>query len=226
MVSSLVAAIQDDLKGCLRRSPCASIAVSGGGTPVPLYDQLAKTVIDWANVVVTLTDERWVNSDSLESNERMVKQHLLQYQAEHARFIPIKNDADTPECGAIALDRVLQQELPVLDLVILGMGNDGHFASLFPGAAALEEGLSLGNKARCIAVRPPSTEIARISLTLSMLLTAKKIYLLIVGKDKLATLENAIGQVHASAEDELPIVSVLRQAEVPVHIYWSEKPCV
>lgn len=226
MVSSLVTAIQDDLKGCLRRSPCASIAVSGGGTPVPLYDQLANTVIDWENVVVTLTDERWVNSDSLESNERMVKRHLLRYRAASARFIPLKNDSDTPEQGAIPLDRVLQQEFPALDLVILGMGNDGHFASLFPGAAALEEGLSLDNQARCIAVRPPSTEIARISLTLSMLLTAKSIYLLIVGKDKLETLENAIEQMHASADDELPIVSVLRQTQVPVHIYWSEKPSV
>ena len=103
------------------------------------------------------------------------------------------------------------------------MGNDGHFASLFPLTPQLREGLSLNNKARSIAVTSPLTTSERISLTLSMLLTASKIYLLITGDDKLKVLKEASRQARDGDGDggwTLPVAAVLHQNKVPVHVFW------
>ena len=132
MLNELVDTIARDISTSIKESGETSLAVSGGTTPVNLYDGLSLVDLSWHNVTITLTDERWVPVDHTASNERMVRQHLLQNSAQGARFISLKTHHPSAEKAEAELEKYLQNELPSLDLVILGMGADGHFASLFP----------------------------------------------------------------------------------------------
>jgi len=218
--TALTEAIKADISSQLIATGTCSIAVGGGKTPVLLLDQLSDVALDWSNVTTTLTDERWVENDQPDSNERMVRQHLLKNKAASALFVPLKNAYKTAKGGQFSLDVTLQKQLPSVDYVVLGMGADGHFASLFPNTAELKEGLNPKNPVRCMATNAPVQPAERMSLTLSMLLTAKKIYLLICGDDKLAVYRRAClnDQPDSSL---LPISAVLKQTVVPVELFWS-----
>lgn len=218
--TALAEAIEKDLSTQLKTSANASIAVSGGKTPIAMYEQLSMADLAWQNVTITLTDERWLPNHHPDSNERMVKQYLINNKAAAARFIPLKTSSNTAEDGQESLDKTLGNELPSVDIVVLGMGADGHFASLFPHTIALEQGLDAQSSLKCIAACAPVEPKERMSLTLSMLLTAKKIYLLISGDDKLAVYRGA-SQLDSDDRLSLPISAVLTQSDVPVALYWS-----
>jgi 6-phosphogluconolactonase len=195
----------------------ATIALSGGRSPRPVLEALSKAPIAWTKLIVTLVDERWVEPVSADSNERLVRETLLQGPAAEARFVPMKTHAADAYAGQPAAEAALAALPWPLDIVLLGMGDDGHTASLFPGAAALAEGLSTA--ARTIAVTPPAAPHQRLSLTASAILDCRHIFLQIGGAAKKAVYDRALA---GGRQEELPIRLALLQDKVPVEVWIAD----
>ncbi len=196
----------------------ASLAVPGGSTPGPVFDALGARALAWDKVIVTLNDERWVDAPDPASNEQLVRTRLLTGLAAAARFVGLKTAADHAADGVAEVARRLLAVPQPFDVMLLGMGEDGHTASLFPGSAALEASLG-GDPARVQAVQAPGARGAaeRMSLALPALLDSRFIALLITGQAKLATLRRA---ERAGDPLQMPIRAVLQRARMPVHAYW------
>ena len=194
----------------------ASLALSGGRSPKPVLEALARTPLDWSKVVVTLVDERWVAPDAPDSNERLLRDTLLTGPAAAAHFVPMKNDAADAYAGQPAVEAAFAAIPWPLDIVLLGMGEDGHTASLFPAAAELADGLS--STARTIAVTPPAAPHQRLSLTASAILAARHIFLQISGDAKKAVYAQALED---GPVETLPIRLALLQAQTPVEVWIS-----
>ncbi len=194
----------------------ARLAASGGSTPAPVYDLLRERPLDWSGVDVTLSDERWVAPDSEDSNQRMLQARLLAGPAAAARLTPLWRPAASPEAAAALAEPDIASLLP-FDVVLLGMGEDGHFASLFPGNPALAEGLDPDGPRLCIAVSPgrPAPPQPRISLTLRALLASNLILLLTSGEAKRRVLDEALDGA------DTPVAALLLQDRTPVHILWA-----
>lgn len=188
----------------------AYFAVSGGRTPRFVFRHLRKMDLDWSRVVITLTDDRWVPVSDPHSNERLVRSQLLLGAAAAAKFVPLYGREKSPEEGRAACEARLRAVGKPLDAVYLGMGGDGHFASLFPGDPAVDvrEGL-------CTAVAEKSYRVGRMSLTATSILAAKKLILLYAGPVKHAVYQEARkpGSYH-----DLPLRLVLQQAQTPVEV--------
>ena len=202
----LAESLATEVAGLLRASARPSLVVPGGSTPKPFFERFSKQNLPWETIHLTLTDERWVEATSEASNQKLLADTLL---PTGIRFIPLKNDAPTPEEGLPEITHRLLHIPRPFDVVILGMGEDGHTASLFPGNAGAA--LDLDNDALCVAVTPEGKE-PRLSLTASCLLNSKQIIVYITGHKKRALLE----------QDGLPIHVFLRQDFVPVTVYWTE----
>lgn len=216
LIAALTQRIAGALKEDLARQAEATLVVSGGQSPVPLFQALATQDLAWNRVTVTLADERWVPPTHPDSNEALVRTHLLQGPAAAARFLPFWTGCPEPE-GAVPTVAGSLAALPrPFSLLLLGMGEDGHVASLFPGATALAEGLS--TRAEVLAVRPPVATHPRLSLTLQALLQARAVVVLITGEAKRRVLERALAE---GPVEELPIRAILRQAAVPVSVCWA-----
>jgi len=202
----------------VRARGAASLAVPGGRTPASFLSALGREPLTWARVVVTLTDERWVDPGAVDSNERLVRRHLLRGPAGAARFVGLKNDAPTASVGEATCEAALATVPQPFDVVVLGMGADGHTASLFPQAPQLRDALDLRSTRRCIAIDPPAASHARMSLTLRSLLASRRIVILIAGAAKRDVLRAAMlpGPV-----ETLPIRGILHQPLVPVEVCWS-----
>ncbi|WP_188063783.1 6-phosphogluconolactonase [Sphingobium sp. KCTC 72723] len=194
----------------------ASIALSGGRSPKPVLEALATTPLDWSKVVVTLVDERWVAPDAPDSNERLLRETLLTGPAAAARFVPIKNDATDAYAGQPAVEAAFAAIPWPLDIVLLGMGEDGHTASLFPAAVELADGLT--SAARTIPVTPPAAPHQRLSLTASAILASRHIFLQISGAAKKAVYDNALKD---GPVEQLPIRLALLQDKTPIEIWIS-----
>lgn len=194
----------------------ASLALSGGRSPKPVLEALARTPLDWSKVVVTLVDERWVAPDAPDSNERLLRETLLTGPAAAAHFVPIKNDAPDAYAGQPAVEAAFAAIPWPLDIVLLGMGEDGHTASLFPAAAELANGLT--STARTIAITPPAAPHQRLSLTASAILAARHIFLQISGDAKKAVYAQAL---EYGPVEQLPIRLALLQSETPVEVWIS-----
>ena len=194
----------------------ASIALSGGRSPKPVLEALATTPLDWSKVVVTLVDERWVAPDAPDSNERLLRETLLTGPAAVARFVPMKNDAADAYAGQPAVEAAFAAIPWPLDIVLLGMGEDGHTASLFPAAVELADGLT--SAARTIAVTPPAAAHQRLSLTASAILASRHIFLQISGAAKKAVYDNALKD---GPVEQLPIRLALLQDKTPIEIWIS-----
>lgn len=196
----------------------ALLAVSGGSTPRHFFERLSRESLDWSKVQVTLVDERWVPESQERSNASMVKGMLLQHAASTAQFVPLYTDAPTPEAG-LASVRARMATLPLpFDAVVLGMGNDGHTASFFPGGDRLPEALDLNNPVRVLPMRAAGAGEPRITFTLSALLETRALYLHIEGETKRQLLADArLGLGEAA---NFPVRAVLTQPRVPVAVYW------
>ena len=215
--ANLAAAIAARLADGLSRRPLASLVVSGGSTPYPMYVQLAQHQLDWSRVQITLADERWVSIDDADSNERQVRDSLLRNEAAAARFIGLKNDASRPADGAAGAWAALVGMPRPFDALVLGMGEDGHTASLFPGGAELAAGLDARARPECIAVQPAEAAHARLSLNLAALLQSRRIFIQIIGALKWRVYEKARA---AGPSEDMPIRAILRQSTAPVAVYW------
>jgi len=201
-----------------RRRDRASLLVPGGRTPVALFEALCSRDLQWDRVHVSLTDERRVAPDDPASNAAMVRAHLIQDRAVAAHFHPLYqattgDRGDEAACGA-ALGLLPRP----FDAVVLGMGNDGHIASIFPGDPALPRALSTTTEARCVVTRAPDPPHDRLSLTLMTLLQSRWIALHVTGAQKWDTLEQA---VTAADPERYPVYALLHQRRVPVHVYYS-----
>ena len=217
--ANLAAAIAARLAEGLNRRAAASLVVSGGSTPYPMYTQLAQHKLDWSRVQITLADERWVATDDADSNERQVRATLLRQRAAAARFIGLKNDASRPADGAVAAWAALAGMPRPFDAVVLGMGEDGHTASLFPRGPELVTGLDAWASPACIAVQPAAAAHARLSLNLAALLQSRRIFVQIIGALKWRVYERARA---AGPSEDMPIRAILRQIAVPVDVYWCQ----
>ena len=199
------------------RDGMASLAVSGGRTPTRFFEELSTRDLPWNKIAVTLVDERWVRETSDRSNARLVRQHLLINRAAGAKFVPLANDAPTPEDGLFAVNEALEDLSWPLAVAILGMGDDGHTASFFPNGDHLEEAIDPEGALGLIPMRAPNAGEPRITLTLPVLLAADALALHIEGEAKRPVLEQALGEGPAT---DMPIRAVLR-APRPLDIFWA-----
>lgn len=207
-------ALADDLAAVLREAISARgqalIAVSGGRTPQSVFERLRQLAVDWSRVTITLTDERWVPLDNPNSNEKLVRSYLLQGSAAAAKYIPLFGGEKSPEAGQPACEARLKTLPLPFDAVYLGMGSDGHFASLFPGDDAVDARDSF-----CVAVPASESRLPRMSLTAPAILNAGKIFLLFSGADKHAKYAEA---KKAGSYKEIPLRVILSQTQTPVSV--------
>lgn len=217
--AALAGAVAGQLRAGIAGRGAASVVLSGGRSPVAFFQALAAQPLDWARVWVTLADERWVDADSPDSNEALVRAHLLTGPARAARWVGLKNPAPTPADGLGAAEAALAAVPRPFDATVLGMGPDGHTASLFPGMPGLAAALAPDGAALLTPARAPGEPRARLSFTLAGLLQTRHIHLPVQGSAKLAVFE----QARAGANPlRLPIAAVLRQTRVPVTVYLSD----
>lgn len=197
----------------------AVLAVSGGKSPIALFQALREQPLDWARLRVTLVDERCVPRDHPDSNAALVRQHLLQGPAQDAHFLPLVDEPGPALPDLATLVERAQarwQGLPHADVTVLGMGEDGHTASLFPEASALTQGLARDNTARLLAVQPLNAPHPRISMTLAEILASGHIAIALGGPAK----QRVYAQACERANDALPISHVLH-AHHPSLAVWS-----
>ena len=199
-------AVEACLAAALDARARASLVATGGRSPGPVYDRLCQADLDWAHVAVTLSDERHVDVNSPQSNARLLRERLFVGPAAAARFLPLTDYAEP----ALA-------KLMPFDAVVLGMGEDGHIASLITGSPVLAHAMDPDGQA--LTAESPagfgSPPVARITLTLSALLQSRAIFLLIAGEAK----RQVIAQAQAGAD--LPVRAILGQDRVPVRVFWA-----
>jgi 6-phosphogluconolactonase len=196
----------------------ASLVVSGGHSPTRLFELLRRCALDWDHVSVGLADERWVEPIDPNSNERLVREVLLRERAASARFHGLKNQAPSPDLGAAEAWNASAVISRPVDITVLGIGDDGHTASLFPGSPNLKRALDLEAPEGCIGMWSPSVPHARLSMNLRALLDTRHISILILGEAKLRTYAAACGR---GPVEEMPVRAVLRQQRVPVEVVWA-----
>jgi 6-phosphogluconolactonase len=201
------------LRAALAERGRASLMVSGGRSPIPLFRALSRQSLDWSRVWISLVDERWVDSASADSNERLVRESLLRADAARAQFVPLKNEAKTPQDGIAASATALTHVPRPFDVVVLGMGEDGHTASLFPDAPGVGPALDPHGGDSLVVLTPPSAPHPRMSLTMAAVLDARWICLQIQG----ATKRKVYARAKTDATPErFPVAAVLKQSRVPV----------
>jgi 6-phosphogluconolactonase len=205
------------LEAAIAARGAASLAVSGGKTPVGMFQQLRQMRLGWDKVWITLVDDRWLPADHPDSNERLVREHLLKHQVEAAHFISLKSDAASPADGAAAIDARLRTIPQPFDVLVLGMGEDGHTASLFPCAAELASAAAIDNPALVAAVNPTTAPYSRISLTLPAIARARKLMLHLAGPNKKTVFDAAM----ADTENRLPIARVI-DAAGGCRVFWAQ----
>ncbi|MBB1267956.1 6-phosphogluconolactonase [Shewanella sp. SR44-3] len=214
--AKLAEAIARQLQDAVDSRGKASLVVSGGSTPLKLFDLLSHKAIDWAQVYITLADERWVDNHEKDSNERLVRAHLLQHRAASAKFTGLKNMFSTAVAGCEMTISSLAHFPRPFDVVVLGMGTDGHTCSWFPCSEALDN--ALNTQDLCAAVTPTTAPHERITLSKMAILNSRQIYLHLVGEAKLSVYHQALAHDDVS---KMPIRAVLGQRKTPVDVFYS-----
>ena len=216
---ALAGAVADDLRAALLERGVASVALSGGNTPTAFMQALAAQPLDWSRVVVTLVDERWVPESSPRSNAALLRTHLLAGPAALARFVPLYRAVPRPEDALVEIERALRAMPLPFDAMVLGMGQDGHTASFFPGGDRLADALDPAGPHLVLPMRAAQAGEPRVTLTLPVVLAARHLYLHIEGTDKREVLRQAVAG--EGSGDGYPVRSVLLEAPSPLRIYWT-----
>lgn len=212
--------VASELQKAVQSQGKASAAFAGGTTPVLFFQALSKQAVDWSKLTFTLTDERQVEPTHERSNARLLTEHLLAKLPVPAHFQALYQVGQTAtELASLSLS--LQQQLFPLEVVVLGMGNDGHFASLFPQAPNLVAGLDPHYPDVLLEVRVADLPEARISMSLAALLQAKHVHLLITGADKKQLLEQAQAHIAAHRPAQWPIEALLQQAGDSLMVHYA-----
>lgn len=213
LAKQLASDVAERLRSAIAAQGRATLVVSGGRSPVAFFEALRGESLDWSKVVISLADERWVPVQHADSNAGLLRRHLLQGPVAKARFLGLYQSAANLDAAALAADEAMA-ELPPIDVLVLGMGDDGHTASLFPGSPNLAESLSLEGERRVLPMLAPSVPHQRLSLTRRLLATAAFTALSVQGAGKLATLRAAL------ADDDLAQMPIRAFLHDPLDIYW------
>ncbi|WP_294643338.1 6-phosphogluconolactonase [uncultured Aureimonas sp.] len=219
LAEALATGVAAVLAGGIATRGQAVLAVSGGSTPKLFFRTLAKADLDWSRVTVCLVDERWVPETSERSNTRLVRENLLTGPAASARLEPLFEEGPSAREAEDEVSRRFSALPRPFDAVILGMGNDGHTASFFPGADRLAEAIDPQAGHRVLAIEAPGAGEPRITLALPFLLEARLLALHIEGEEKRETLAKALADGPAP---DMPVRSVLRAPrDEPVQVFWA-----
>jgi 6-phosphogluconolactonase len=194
----------------------AVLAVSGGSTPKPLFEKLSGIPIEWEKVTITLVDERWVNNTHKDSNEKLIREYLLQNYAAKVKFIPLKSDDATPFKGVTNCNIELSKLKNSFDVIILGMGTDAHTASFFPKDENLSNALT--TNLSCAATVPSDAPHKRITLSLNKILKAKNIFLHIEGEFKKFIFNKALED---GKSEDMPIRALLNNKKT-LEVYYAQ----
>lgn len=216
--AALAAQVAAGLREALQLRGEASLVVPGGRTPSGLFRALRRWELDWKQVQVTLSDERWVPQTHVDSNAALVRRELLAEHAAGARLVPLHNGAPSAAAGAQASWHGIAVLPRPFDVVVLGMGEDGHFASLFPGSPGLAEALDERTPPACVAMRAPVAPTDRVSLNLAALKDARRLFLLVSGEGKRVLIESA---AHSPPEITLPVSALLAIRQPEPEVYWA-----
>lgn len=214
--AALAEHISESLATAVAERGSASFVVSGGTSPLATFRALRQHILPWQKVTIVPSDERLVPVDQEESNEGMIRRELMQQEAAAAQLLSLAGDVDPGDVRLLNLNSHLDSLDRPLDVVMLGMGDDGHTASLFPNSPNISKALSTSDY--CVVQRPPHSKVARLSLTPALLLDARKIVLLFFGLDKRAVYRLAIGDGRV---EMLPVRFLLHQQKTPVSVYWA-----
>ncbi|MBX2810073.1 MAG: 6-phosphogluconolactonase [Cellvibrionaceae bacterium] len=216
--NQLVAFVSDQLQRALSARNSASLIVSGGSTPKGFFQALAQVDLDWSNVFVSLADERCVAPTDKLSNAKLVAENLLTHKAQAATFVPLFVETETlAEC-----EQRLQQHFFTrpFDVVILGMGGDGHTASIFPKARERDQALDINTHSYVLKTDPVTVAPERITQTRKALLNTKNLLLHITGEDKW----QVFTQARSAQVSEFPISDFIHQNQVPLKVFFTDGP--
>lgn len=214
LAAELAEAVSQRLREAIDDRGQASIAVSGGSTPSMFFRTLARKPVDWKSVTVALVDERFVPPSSNRSNERLVTVNLLQADAAAASFVGFYSEPDVASAAVVAAKKI--QALLPLDVVVLGMGTDGHTASLFPDADNLADLLDPEGVAAVMPVAASSAPEPRLTLSLPALASARQLFVHVEGLPKKELLIDIL-----AGKTKSPISTVIENTAAPVDIYWA-----
>ncbi len=208
------------LRDAVNQHGAAALLVSGGKTPQQLFRVLSCCDLPWQHITIALVDERCVSDKHEKSNARLVQEHLLQNRASQAHFVPMFDASLDAEPALQSCEQRYQQLPAPIALALVGMGNDGHTASWFPGAEQLREAMT--TEKCCLRLHAPRLSASdiphRFTVSLNGLLRAQKIVLLITGNDKKAVYQRAL-----DGDDigQMPIRALLKHR--PMAVFWSEQ---
>ncbi|POR48196.1 6-phosphogluconolactonase [Paraburkholderia eburnea] len=189
----------------------ATLAVSGGTSPRPFLENLSTHRFDWAHTDVTLVDDRWVSESDAASNARLVRETLLKHEAANARFLPLVDVAQDLDAHVAALNADAQRRVP--NVAVLGMGEDGHTASIFADAPEWADAITTARP--FVAVHPQAAPHARVSWSMQALRQVDRLFLLIAGQRKLDVLQQA-----AATEQNNAISKLANDKGVRLDVYW------
>ena len=213
---ALARRVGDRLRNGVQQRATASIVVSGGSSPRALFHELRTLPLPWGFVTIVPSDERWVPVDDDSSNEGMIRRELLSGEPGFAHFVSLYRRDSSPAASLQELRTALAEVPRPFDTVVVGMGDDGHTASLFPDSPDI--GAALATDADCVVQNVPRLGVPRVSLTTHSLLDARDINLLFFGAGKRAVYEASLKPGPA---EEYPIRALVHQPRVPVTVFWA-----
>jgi 6-phosphogluconolactonase len=216
LAASLANTIAENLREALSQKGTASLIVSGGSTPKKFFHALSQIDLDWENVKIGLCDERWVEAEHIDSNEKLVRENLMVGDASKATFIGMFIEGVEADDAQSACAKKIEESLFPFDVIVLGMGDDAHTASLFPHNPKLHEAYE--SHELCISIKPVTAPHIRMSLTRSAILSSRHLYLHFQGEKKGELYQQAL---EGNDTFEMPIRSILHQSETAIEVYTA-----